>query len=150
MKAETIINQVQALLLADATLSTYVTKVYQGVRSDIPDKNFPCIILEPVMNTERNELDSNVLQRLYLKLSINAYIRAHKMDLQISGDATHVGILDIENDIKKALSAYYPSLNGECIHFKFLQSQYDIERWPIRGVSMEVDFYYQQNILTRA
>lgn len=150
MTAKDIINEVQAILEANTSLSVYVKKVYQGVRVDIQDVNFPCIILEPVMNTEKIELDSNVLQRLYLKLSINAYVRVSKMDLQISGDSTHKGILDIENDIKKALSAFYPALNDQAIHFKFLQSQYDIQRWPIRGVSIEIDFYYQQNILTRA
>lgn len=149
MTSKNIINQVQSVLQNDAALSAYVKKVYQGVRKDVGDVNFPCIIVEPMINEESDELDSHVLQRLHFKILISAYVRCFNMDLQIVGDSTHKGIMDVETDIKKALSAYYPTLNSTCIDFKFKQSSYEIEQWPIRGVSIEVDFYYQQNILTR-
>ena len=152
MTAKGIITAVQTTLQNDATLSGYVKKVFMGVRNAIPDTNYPLIILEPDSNQESDEQDTNTLQRLTLKLLINAYVRVivpTNNDFQIIGDSTHKGVMDLEKDIKVALGAVYPNLNGNCIWFKFINSVHDINHWPIRGVSIEVHFYYQQNYLTR-
>lgn len=153
MTQEGIIAQVQAVLLNDPVLSTYVKKVFMGVRTSVPDTNYPCIILEPDGNQESDEQDTNKLQRLTLKLLINAYVRViipTQNDFQIIGDATHKGSMNIEKDIKVALGAVYPNLDGNCIWFKFINTINDIQHWPIRGISIEVHFYYQQDYLTRS
>lgn len=152
MTQEGIIAQVQTVLLADATLSTYVKKVYLGVRNSVPDTNFPLIILEPSSNQESDEQDTNRLQRLTLKLLINAYVRVivpTNNDLQIIGDSTHKGTMNLEKDIKVALGAVYSNLNGNCIWFKFINTVHSLDHWPIRGISIETHFYYQQDYLTR-
>lgn len=149
MTPEGIITKVRDVLAADATLSVNVRKFFLGARSDVKIQDFPCIIIEVDSNRESDELDTNVLQRLTLKLMISAYVRVLDADKQIIGDATHKGTMDIEKDIKVALGAVYPNMSGNSIWFKFINTITDISQWPVRGITIEADFYYQQNYLTR-
>lgn len=150
MTSKSIISQLKTYLQDDTTLSTYVRSVYLGVRTNIPDSDFPCIIIEPVSNLEDESQDLNTLQRCYFSAIVLGYVNVIDVDRQVVGDTVTKGIMDLENDIKIALSAFYPNLNSTCISFKFKNSTYDYEKFPIRGVSIEMEFYYQQNRLTRA
>jgi len=146
MKPEDIWNQVKSVLENDATLSSYVKAVYEGMRSRIPTA--PCIILEPVANREKDVSIPSRIEGVFT-IMIFGVIRAYDVGKQIVGDADHKGILDMEQDIKKALGAY-PNLNGTCIYFEFPNTIFDFSEYPIRRVDIELAVHYRQDFKTRA
>lgn len=147
MKAEDCINRIKTLLEDDSTLSGYIQKVYLGVRQNIPKNNTPFIIIEPINETEEDIIYQR--QQLRTTFLISAYIMDYDKDRQIVGDSTNKGIMDVKNDIKKALSAD-PTLNSNCIKFYFPNVLYDISDYPMRGVQIEMEVMFRQDFTTRA
>jgi len=146
MKPEDIWNQVKTILESDTTLSGYVKEVYEGMRSRIP--NAPCIILEPIQNTEKDVSLPERIESIF-RIMIFGIIRAYDQGKQIVGDTENKGILDMEQDIKKALGAY-PDLNGTCIYFEFPDTRFDFSEYPIRRVDIELAVHYRQDFKTRS
>jgi len=145
MKPEDIWNQVKSILKSDTILSGYVKEVYEGMRSRIP--NAPCIILEPLADPERDVSIPNEVEGTF-RIMVFGIIRAYDQAKQIVGDATHKGILDMEQDIKKALGQY-PDLNGTCNYFEFPDTRFDFSEYPIRRVDIELAVHYRQDFKTR-
>ena len=150
MNANIITQKVKSILESDSTLSNYVAKFYLGNRENVPDSNFPCIFIHPVKNDESAGEDLNTLLRLHWHLLIVGCVHAMDVEKQLIGDDNYKGIMDLENDIKKALDAYYPNLGGTGIVFNFIDSAYDNQEWPVWKVYITVDIYYQQTRGTRS
>lgn len=148
MKLETIYEKVKSILEDDAVLETYIKKVFAGTRDNIPVNNFPCIILEPAKAPEKFITMPHKVEIGFM-ITIFAYIKIFDVDKQIVGDATTKGILDVNFDIKKALGAYI-DLDGECIYFEFLDTRFDFDSYPFRGVEMDMEVILRQDFKTRA
>lgn len=147
MKLETIFNKVKSILEDDAVLKTYVKKVFAGTRDNIPVNNFPCIILEPAKAPEKFITMPHKVE-IGFTITIYAYIKIYDVDKQIVGDDTTKGILDVNFDIKKALGAY-EDLDGECINFEFLDTRFDFDSFPFRGVEMDMEIILRQDFTDR-
>jgi len=146
MTTKEIFEELQTIL-ANAPELAYVKAIYAGTRENIPQSQFPCIILEPMRMEERNIGFPMVEPRF--TILIMGYMRVHDKDKQIIGDDTTKGILDMENDIKTALGPYH-DLNGKCLFWEVGSTHFDISAYPVRGVVIEVTFAYQQDARTRA
>lgn len=147
MKLETIFNKVKSILEEDAVLKTYIKKVFSGTRGDIPVNNFPCIILEPAKAPEKPVTLPHKME-IGFTINIFAYIKIFDVDKQIVGDASTKGILDVNFDIKKALGAYI-DLGGECLYFEFLDTSFDFDSYPFRGLEINMEIILRQDFKTR-
>lgn len=147
MNPEAILSEVKNILENDTTLSSYVKIVFLGMRARIPDGQIPCIILEPIQDTET---DISIPQQVegVFRIMVFGTMMAYDMEKQIIGDETHKGILDMEQDIKKALGQY-PDLNGKCIYFEFPDTRFDFSEYPIRRVDVELAAHYRQDFTNR-
>lgn len=144
MNTATILNQLKTQLAADATLASYVKKFFLGVREDIT--NFPAIVIEPLLNQEGDEIYTR--QEMNFRVYVIAFIKVEDPDKHLVGDANVKGILDVENDIKKAISSDR-TLGGTCYHTRILQTLFEFVDFPLRSVKMEVEMYFRQNTTTR-
>lgn len=147
VSTEDIWNEVKAILKNDAVLSTYMTKVYEGVRDAVPDSAAPYIIMEPVRNSE--ETSTFPLVNPTLTITIAGVIMTYDKDAQIIGNSQYKGILDVEKDIKVALAQSY-NLNGKCEYFKLPDTSYGFRQYPLRGVEINMAIYYRQDFSVRA
>jgi len=78
-----------------------------------------------------------------------AYIQAHDKEKQIVGNTTVRGILDVENDIKKAISAD-TTLGANVIKSRIVNTVYgELEDYPVRSLAIEVDIWFRQRLSTR-
>lgn len=138
------IGALKSQLEADTTLKTYIKEVFLGVRDRI--SVFPCIVIEPLSISERNEsYDRNDLD---LQVAIIAYIQEENAEKQIVGDATHKGILEVENDVKKAVSLI-PTLGGYAIDTTLQESHFEFVNYPIRSVSIGATIFIRQSSKVR-
>jgi hypothetical protein len=140
----TVINAVKTAITNNANL-TYVKQVMLGIRSEIPI--YPCIILEPLNLLESNEVYTK--QEMKLTISIYGYIKAFDNDLQIAGDSNTKGILDLENDLKKALDNDR-TFSNNALDSKIINTKYEFTDYPIRYFVMEFELYFRQDLKTRA
>lgn len=147
-----ILQEIQTVLKADATLKTYVgDRIHLGIRRNVADLNFPVIFLEPDVIAEVYpafpKVDGN------LSILIAAYTRSIDLDSQLIGDVNYKGVLDLEKDIKLALGLTYPTLNGTVIEFTFPRTEFgvreDLSSFPVRGITIQVDLHYRTQIDTR-
>jgi hypothetical protein len=135
-----ILDALKTQLEDDATLSAYVKNIYLGARENMT--SFPLIFIEPVNTLETEERYG--VQTVKLRAQIIGYIETMNKDMQIYGDAAHKGILDFENDIKKAID-YDRTLDGHAIHSSFVkESTYDIIAYPLRAVGIEIEILFEQ------
>jgi len=146
-----VLTEVKSVLTADATLAGYVKRVVLGLREAVPDTDYPIIMIEPAQLGEE-ELMSDFADGL-LRVTIVAYTKNWDIEGQLTGDANYKGVLDIENDIKKALAAVWPSLNGKAATFDFTQSEFAISdassAFPLRGVFMDLDVRFRTSFSAR-
>lgn len=145
MKTADILAALKSQLEADTTLADYIKAVFLGVREDIT--KFPCLILEPVSNIEGDEIHNR--QELNFRIAVIGFVNVPDPDKHLVGDSQVKGVLDIENDVKKAISSDR-TLGGECYHASIMETRYEVADYPIRSFRIEVDFYFRQNTLTRA
>jgi len=129
-------TEVVSILKADATLSSYVKKVFDGLRENIPHADYPCLCVEPALLDEKN---------IWLKkgdfnftVYIMGYTYAHAEDKdQIVGTGTRKGILDFQEDTLNALRQNQ-TLNGKAIEWDCSRVGYEFRTWPVRGFIMEI------------
>lgn len=143
-KPATILSNLKAQLEADSDLSEYIKEIFLGVRTDITE--FPALIIEPIGITEEDELRSR--QELHFTVSLMCYSKVDDPEKQIVGSGNVKGILDIENDVKKAISAE-PTIGGTVLNTEITETKYDFVDYPIRSFSMSIDFYFRQIATTR-
>jgi len=147
MTPASIVSAIKTLL-ANSTYLNYINdaNIFLGFRESI--SIFPCIIIEPLGDTLTNEAMPN--EYLILNVNITAYIQVHDKDKQIVGDTQTKGVLDVENDIKKALSSNSTLGLAEVIDTKIISSVHDFEQYPVRGFAINLEVHYKQNRTTRA
>ena len=142
-----IIAALQDKLQASTDLS-YINDahIFVGRRKAIA--NYPVIVIEPSGNKVVSR--EYPYENIALKVVIAAGLRVYDEEKQFVGDTSIRGILDFENDIKKAVSSDN-TLGGECIDMNILDVQNDdAEDYPIRSFIINVEILYRQNITTRA
>jgi hypothetical protein len=119
------------------TAGGYIQNVFDGVRNDVPEGGFPCIILEPGSTTEE---PGTVGRKRLLKfnLRIACFMEGVDFDNQIVGTTSPSlkGILDIVNDVKNALEVYsdlnYDATVKRCNFFTFPDVKFEAELFPFR------------------
>jgi hypothetical protein len=135
-----VLTALHTQLTDDTTLSEYVKNIYLGIRENITA--FPFIIIEPIKTTETEERYG--IQTLKMRVAVIGYIQSINKDTPIIGDTNNKGILDIENDIKKAIDSSR-TLSGNCIHTSLAgESTYDISNYPVRAVQINIDILFEQ------
>lgn len=139
-KPTEIISKLQDQLQASADLS-YVNdnNILLGTRDNITQ--FPCIVLEPL---GIREIDSTYpKQKLFMTVAVVGFINVMNKDKQIVGDTTDKGVMDLENDIKKAISSDI-TLDGYAISAKPISSAYEFVEYPVRSVAINVEILFEQ------
>ena len=123
----TIYTELENILKSDVNLASYIKAYYEGYREDIPEGNFPCIMLDPVEESEKIVSYPN-FPELTIDIDIYCVLNVMDMDKQIIGDGTNKGIFDIIADVKNCLAGYLPSngqaLNGTCNKFSMSRVNY--------------------------
>lgn len=136
-RPETVfINAVQVLKDAQKSGSnlSYVRKVFEGWRDNIPDSQLPCIIVEPKDIKETVPFYEEESE-LYFGLSITGVVKIYNEEKQIVGDKRHSGILDICEDIKKTFGGDI-YLSNTVMSFTFPDTKFDYTSYPLRGVEI--------------
>jgi hypothetical protein len=139
-----ILTAFKAQLEANTTLSGEVEVFLLGVREGVTQ--FPAIVIEPLSLTEHEDIHE--YQELYFSISVMGYVNVKDPDKQIIGDSEIKGILDIENDLKKAISADI-TIGGNVYNTQIKETKYDFVDYPIRSFTMNVEFYFRQNLTAR-
>ena len=122
LKIQNIWNSLKSMLTAQITPSgnlSYVLNLYEGYREDVPQNAFPCIMLDPVDESEKViKLPYHV--RMVLSVDIYCVTGYVVYDTQIAGDVSKnvKGIFDFCADVKNTLWAD-PSLQGSALFFEF-------------------------------
>ncbi len=148
-----ILNQVKSTLAADPTLSTnYMKQFYLGMRANIPEQDFPLVMLD-VMAVNEAYPNFPTVDGHFLML-VAAYTRVFDADAQLIGDANYKGVLDLENDVKLAFGLQYPTLGlTGLMEFTFPKTEFvvrdDMAKFPVRGVLIQVDLHYRTRLDTR-
>ena len=130
-------------ILSSAPQLSYIKKVYEGWRENVPQDGFPCIYLEPA-STDEEGMSFAVKRNIKFNVKIIAEMLCHDFDKQIVGDDNIKGIIDIANDIKSVLWAT-PNLNGKCIQFNFTNTIYEFKNFPFRHC--EINMQIQMAVL---
>ena len=130
--------------LQDSDNLSYIKKVYDGVRKD--NTLLPCIVLEADENNET--FTGYPIVNLVFRGFIFCFIQVHNKDKQLVGDTKTKGILDVENDIKKAIGEDF-TLGGVVETVNFGRTIYDQRYYPRRAVVLEAHIEFKQNVNTR-
>jgi hypothetical protein len=147
MTPATIISTIQTLLKNSSDLS-YIADgdILLGVRESIT--TFPCLLIEPV--NDKIIVEDFPNEQRILSVNITGYVQVYDKDKQLVGDANTKGVLDVENDIRKALSSDNTLGIADVYDSRIINSVHDFEQYPIRGFAINLEVHYRQNRLTRA
>ena len=129
------VNVLKDALKSGENLS-YVRKVFEGWRDNIPDSQIPCIIVEPSDLKETTPFYEEESE-LYFGLTITAIVKVFDKDKQIVGDTRHKGILDICEDIKRTFGGDI-DLGGAAMSFQFPDTSFNFVSYPLRGVEIKM------------
>jgi hypothetical protein len=124
---------------------TYVKNVYLGIREVVAE--FPVIFIEPISTDETD--GSYACQEIVFNVAVVGAVECVEEDLQLIGDTDNKGILDLENDIKKAISSD-ETIGGTCYHLNIVRTNYTEKELNIRRCQIEIQLRYKQNASTRA
>ena len=113
---------------------SYVRKVFEGWRDNIPESQIPCIIVEPSDLKETIPFFEEESE-LYFGITITAIVQVFDKDKQIVGDTRHKGILDICEDTKRTFGGDI-YLSGEVMTIQFPDTNFDYTSYPIRTVDI--------------
>ena len=146
MTPASILSAVQDALQNSADLS-YINDadILLGVREGIT--TFPCVVIEVV--GDRVVEESFQYEERAIGINIIGYIQVYDKDKQIVGDTNTKGVLDIENDIRKAISADITLGLADVYDTRLLTTVQDIDQYPIRGFAINIECHYRQSRLTR-
>lgn len=138
-KPADVLSQLKTQLENSTDLS-YVKNIFLGYREGITQ--FPVIILEPMRIVESDDVYGR--QELRFSIAVIGFIAVKDKERQIVGDSNYKGILDFENDIKKAISADR-TLNGLAIHTSFIETRYEFVEYPVRGFAIDIEVRLRQD-----
>ena len=142
-------RKVKEILENDSTLGSYVKKVYEGSRDNIPKSNYPCIVMEPRGISERDISIPEQVEAVFT-ITLLGVIEIYDKEKQIVGDDSTKGIVDLMLDIKRAFGKD-TNLSGNCIYFEFPDTRFDLGMfYPLRGVEIDMAIHLRQNFRTRA
>ena len=109
----------------------YIKKVIEGDRQVNIDAEIPCVVLEPKPSGE-SWVELPMRRQITMKIDIRGVIDIRsRLDKQIIGDDSQVGIFRLENDIKKAFE-------GSDIRLSNNIDNYELETLEYRNVNNEV------------
>ena len=147
MTPASIVTALQNILKNSSYLS-YIDdgSIFLGVREGVT--NFPCMVIEVVGDRLLDE--TNPYEGRALGINILLYIQVYDKEKQIVGDTNTKGVLDIENDIRKAISADIKLGLADIYDTRILSTVQDIIQFPIRGFAVNLEVHYRQDRLTRA
>jgi hypothetical protein len=135
--------------------SSYITNDLGVATDDIMlgirerELNYPCIILEPDINQESDLMDVYNKQDLDFTIDLHCFVKVRDKEKIVAGDDTLKGILDAENNIKKAISAT-PKLGLNDIIWTYIEDcEFSYQNYPIRGLTMRVRVNFRQDRLSR-
>jgi hypothetical protein len=145
-KPANILSQLQTQLKNSSDLS-YVddNNIFLGAREGI--SQFPCIVLEPLNIGEVDHAYPK--QRLTMTVAVVGFISITNKDKQIVGDATEKGVMDFENDVKKAICSDI-TLGGYAIDIALTMTAYEFVEYPTRSFSINCEILFEQVSSTRA
>lgn len=140
-----LINKLKAERKKGQSLS-YVKGIYEGVRNKITA--FPVIVVEP---KREPEVDGAIYGRTDSKFEIEIFgiVKVHDKNKQIVGVGQTRGILDLKNDILKALSEDH-TLGCVVKDVNITDVVYEWRDYPARSVTITVELEYSQNTITRS
>lgn len=146
-KQSDIYNAIVTQLQGSSALS-YINDVliFKGARDNLT--NFPCIIVE-TRGASEDELEVNSKVQIRHRFFIEGYVKITDQDLQIAGSGSIKGILDLENDITKALYSDR-TLSGAALNLKITEIQHVYFEQPVRMTSIEIEVLYRQDQTTRS
>ncbi len=139
-KPTEILSQLQTQLKNSSALA-YIddNNIFLGTRENITQ--FPCIVLEPL---GIREIDSTYpKQKLTLTIAVVGFINVIDKDKQLIGDAVQKGVMNFENDVKKAISSDI-TLNGYAIDTNLTMTAYEFVEYPIRSFVINVEILFEQ------
>ena len=142
-----IITQINTILTNDIILQGYIIRIFEGERVNVPKNDHPYIAIEPAYNEEREIFPK--VGDWHFRVNLICVMYSYDLELQIVGNATTKGILDIEKDVKNALMQY-PDLNGSCAQFEIPRVTYgyafSVSPGGIaRGFVMELSIHSRRN-----
>ena len=142
---ETVWLAIKARLIAaqSSTLS-YVKKIYEGDRQVNVDYELPCIFMDIDSSSEEwVEFPRRRQNRMNIVLRGALDVRT-RLDNQIVGDASQVGILRFESDIKKVFEGSDLKYDNYIQNYSFTTESRKLIDNAIREVSLRlrVDFKY--------
>ena len=146
MDSESILSKVATVLENDTTLKVYIKAVFVGDRERIYGDTYPCIVLDVPRDPLNLSLRGKVIENI---LTINIYPATLIADREkaLVGTETVKGILDIIEDIKTALYAYYPSLTQNCLNFSLSVNEVaDFEDMKGKWAQIEMKVSYRETI----
>ncbi len=138
-----IINEITNILInAKSGTLSYVRNILKGVRDfDIEIENaLPAIIIEPLRDIEE-EATLPHRKRIYFDVNIFCLMKVYDYNSQLTGGEENKGILDMVEDVKNVLNANR-TLNNKVLKFKFTNTDYSFEDFPIRQavITMQNDY----------
>lgn len=143
-------NKVKNILETDPGLR-YLKKVYEGMR-EIEGKvaiQAPCVIMEPVSNSETNEGSSWPKVDPTFEIALVGLIKSLSEDMQVVAQNPQAkGVLNLEKDIKIAIGGH-EQLDCEANSFSFPNTVYDFSEYPKRWVVITLAVKYRQDFKTR-
>lgn len=146
--ASEVIAALQTQLTDDSTLSAYVKgKVLLGDREGVTI--YPVIILEPMELLEADRTYPE--QQCTLSVEVYGCVNVKDKDVQLIGDANTKGIMEMENDVKAAISADRTlGISGSDVWARITRTDYDRRFYPLRFFRMVVEIDFRQNSSSRA
>ena len=144
-KPATIIGNLKTLLQDSSDLS-YVSNnnILLGYRQGLV--RYPMIILEPSEDVEEDITHNR--QHMTFSIAVMGFIKVSDKDKQIVGSGSIKGVLDMLNDVKKAISSDR-TIDSSAIWTRILKTDFDIEAYPVRSFTINIEVEYRQNSTTR-
>jgi hypothetical protein len=146
MTPSAIVTALQAQLRASSAIS-YIddTNIFLGRRTNIA--NYPVIVIEP--SGSRVLSQAYPFENIAMRIVVAGGVRVFDEDKQLVGSGDDKGLLDLKNDIKKALCSD-PTLGGACIDLNIIDDEDDsAEDYPVRGFAINIEVTFRQNAATR-
>lgn len=141
MTTETLMDELNDILAANATLAGYVEQFLPSSRDVAGITAFPTLWTMPVLDVERESVYTKMEN--VLSVQVVGIIKNMNIDKQIIGDVNNIGILKFMNDVKLALDGNR-TLNGKATFVSIGQTNFLDEIYPAMGFSMNIEIGYTQ------
>jgi len=131
--------------LRGAESLSYVKAVFLGQRESITA--FPVIVLEPAKVREEEDVYNRA--EVFLDVLVMGFVNVANKDEQIVGMGRVVGVLDLLDDVKKAIDEDR-TLGGRVIHCFIGETRLGVVEYPVRGFELDVSIRFRQRVGDRS